>query len=94
MLTHPQAKEIYSDLEDYLLWYHEKEVGGIHLISGMAEGWDEAIAKVGMRNNIPYDVYIPTRNYGSTTGETTVSRMSTVWLCSTRWLSLPVKLTT
>ena len=64
MLTHPQAKEIYSDLEDYLLWYHEKEVGGIHLISGMAEGWDEAIAKVGMRNNIPYDVYIPTRNYG------------------------------
>lgn len=34
------------------------------LISGMAEGWDEAIAKVGQKLSIPYIVVIPTDDYG------------------------------
>ncbi len=63
MVTDPNAKAIYKILEDYVLGIAERH-GGVLLISGMAEGWDEAIAKVGMRNNIPYHVYIPTQNYG------------------------------
>lgn len=65
MVTAPDAREIYGRLEQYLMGWHNLEVGGIHLISGMAEGWDEAIAKVGMRNGVPYDCYVPTRDYGN-----------------------------
>lgn len=31
----------------------------------MAEGWDEAIAKVGMREGIPYLAYVPNPGYGN-----------------------------
>lgn len=64
MLTHPEARDIYGNLEWYLGELHKREVGGIHLITGMAEGWDEAVAKVGYRNSIPYDAYVPTKDYG------------------------------
>lgn len=64
MLTNPDAKGIYHILEQFLLQFHERESGGIWLVSGMAEGWDEAVAKVGLRNNIPYSVVLPTKNYG------------------------------
>jgi hypothetical protein len=66
MLTDPNAVEIYKHLEAHVL--HLKELEQDHtivLISGMAEGWDEAIAKVGERNNIPYHCYIPTKDYGA-----------------------------
>lgn len=63
MLTEPNAKEIYQNLETYILILKEKDPDLI-LISGMAEGWDEAIAKVGLRNEIPYIAAIPHPTYG------------------------------
>lgn len=62
MVNHPHAKEIYSSLRDFIL--HLREVKpNLVLISGMAEGWDEAIAKVGMRENIPYVAAVPNEGY-------------------------------
>lgn len=63
MLTEPNAKEIYQNLETYILILKEKDPDLV-LISGMAEGWDEAIAKVGLRNKIPYIVALPNDGYG------------------------------
>ncbi len=66
MLTEPNVREIYENLKAHIL--HLKELEPDHhilLISGMAEGWDEAIAKVGMREGIEYHVYLPTRDYGN-----------------------------
>lgn len=64
MVTNPKAMDIYKNLEGFILMLKEKDPDLI-LISGMAEGWDEAIAKVGLRNGIPYIVAIPNRTYGS-----------------------------
>jgi len=63
MLTEPNVKEIYSNLEAEILRLADKY--DLHLISGMAEGWDEAIAKVALRNGIPYTVMIPNSGYGN-----------------------------
>jgi hypothetical protein len=63
MILEPNAKEIYALLEYYLLLKAEAHPDLV-LISGMAEGWDEAIAKVGLNNNIPYHVYLPNSGYG------------------------------
>jgi hypothetical protein len=63
MLVAPNAKAIYNNLEEEVLRLTVK-YPNLTLISGMAEGWDEAIAKVAMRNNIPYSVMIPTKDYG------------------------------
>lgn len=63
MLTHAGVKSIYLNLEAEVLRL-AAEYSDLTLISGMAEGWDEAIAKVAMRNNIPYIVMIPNRGYG------------------------------
>lgn len=65
LIVDPNAKEVYDNTEEYLVWRHEQEVGGIHLICGLAEGFDEVIGLVGLRNNIPYDCYIPTKDYGN-----------------------------
>jgi len=64
MIVDPNAKTIYSNAENHVLSIREADKDML-LISGMAEGWDEAIAKIGLRNNIPYDVYIPTKDYGN-----------------------------
>lgn len=64
MVLAADAKAIYDNLEQEVLKLQVK-YPTLHLISGMAEGWDEAIAKVGMRNNIPYTVMIPNLGYGS-----------------------------
>lgn len=63
MVTRKDCREIYARLEEKILFMNESD--DLHLISGMAEGWDEAIAKVGMRNGIPYSVYIPSPTYGT-----------------------------
>jgi len=63
MLTEPNVKEIYSNLEAEVLRLADKY--DLHLISGMAEGWDEAIAKAAFRNGIPYTVMIPNSGYGN-----------------------------
>lgn len=64
MLMATDVKEIYRNLEEEVLRLKSK-YSNLTLISGMAEGWDEAIAKAAMRNNIPYIVMIPNRNYGN-----------------------------
>jgi hypothetical protein len=63
MVVREDRAEIYALLE-YKISLLLEEYPDLHLISGMAEGWDEAIAKVGMRRNIPYSCYIPHRTYG------------------------------
>lgn len=63
MVLAADAKAIYDNLEQEVLRLQVK-YPTLHLISGMAEGWDEAIAKVAMRNSIPYTVMIPNLGYG------------------------------
>lgn len=66
MVTDPNAKTIYENLKAHIL--HLKDLEPDHhiiLITGMAEGWDEAFAKIGMREGIEYHVYLPTRDYGN-----------------------------
>ena len=63
MVKRQDRREIYEALESYVLFLKQSDPDLV-LISGMAEGWDEAIAKVGMRNGIPYHVYIPSPSYG------------------------------
>lgn len=63
MVTHKDRVEIYHNLEAEVLRLAAK-YPNLHLISGMAEGWDEAIAKAAFRNNIPYSVYLPNSGYG------------------------------
>ncbi|MGW8177720.1 MAG: hypothetical protein ACWGQW_02830 [bacterium] len=57
-------KEVYDITERFILVLRE-EYGEILIISGLAEGWDEMIAKIAQRNNIPYDAYIPNPGYGA-----------------------------
>lgn len=63
MVTDPNAKNIYNTLERYITILHEEDPDLV-LITGMAEGWDEAIAKVAFRNHIPYICAIPNKGYG------------------------------
>lgn len=63
MVTNPNRKTIYEALRRRILMIREAHPDLI-LISGMAEGWDEAIAKIGMREGIPYHAYIPNMGYG------------------------------
>lgn len=63
LVTHKDRVEIYRNLEAEVLRLAAK-YSDLTLISGMAEGWDEAIAKVAMRNDIPYIVMIPNLGYG------------------------------
>lgn len=62
-VTDENPKAIYDHLEARVLQLHE-QFPNLVLISGMAEGWDEMIASVGYRNEIPYDVYLPHPTYG------------------------------
>jgi hypothetical protein len=63
MITALDRQAIYDNLEARILQLAHK-YPDLQLISGMAEGWDEAIAKVGMRNHIPYAVILPNKGYG------------------------------
>lgn len=63
MVTHKDRVAIYNNLEAEVLKLQQKHPN-LQLISGMAEGWDEAVAKVALRNNIPYSVYLPNNGYG------------------------------
>lgn len=63
MVVANNAKAIYDNLEAEVLRLRAK-YPDLHVISGMAEGWDEAIAKAAMRNSIPYTVMIPNKGYG------------------------------
>ena len=64
MILQPDAREIYDALEVEIFKLRE-EFPGLVLITGMAEGWDEAFAKIGLRNGIPYEAYIPNKGFGA-----------------------------
>jgi hypothetical protein len=63
MVTHKDRVAIYNNLEQEIFRLADQH-GDIVLISGMAEGWDEAITKIGMRNEIPYICCLPNKGYG------------------------------
>lgn len=64
MVTAENASEIYKVLREKIFEIREAHPDLV-LISGMAEGWDEAIAKIGLRDEIPYHAYLPNPTYGS-----------------------------
>lgn len=65
MRTHPDAQKIFSDLKDYIVYLRDEVVDDdIVLISGMAEGWDEAIAKAAIALSIPFIAMVPNYTYG------------------------------
>lgn len=63
MVLMRDPKPLYTQLEGFIV--QKATQTPIKLISGMAQGWDEAIAKVGLRKNIPYIVCLPTHDYGN-----------------------------
>lgn len=65
LVVEPKAKRVYAMgvTENRILQIRE-ERGEILVISGMAEGWDEMLAKIAIRNNIPFDAYVPHPTYG------------------------------
>jgi len=64
MVVAANRHQIYDDLRNFVLKLRTAD-SDLVLISGMAEGWDEAIAKVGMREGIPYLAYVPNPGYGN-----------------------------
>ncbi len=64
--TDPQAQKIYSELREFLRdvkkWCEDKGFT-LHIISGMAEGWDEALAKAAIAESIPFTAAIPNHGY-------------------------------
>lgn len=63
MRTAPDAQNIFHILQTHILTIFEAHPSLV-LISGMAEGWDEAIAKVAIFNKIPFIAAIPNAGYG------------------------------
>lgn len=64
MITDPNGPAHYEIIKNIILILREKIGDDFRLISGMAEGFDEAIAKVGMREGIPYIAAVPHPTYG------------------------------
>lgn len=64
LIINPGAAGVYAIAEGFILEMWEYLEGDMHLITGMAEGWDELIAKVGLNNKIPYHAYVPNKGYG------------------------------
>jgi hypothetical protein len=64
MVVAADRLSVYDDLRNHILRLRNQHPDLV-LISGMAEGWDEAIAKVGMRENIPFHAYVPNPEYGA-----------------------------
>lgn len=63
MRTDPNAQSIYRILVRHILYIFEQKPELV-LISGLAEGWDEAIAKAAIQNDIPFIAAIPNTGYG------------------------------
>jgi predicted Rossmann-fold nucleotide-binding protein len=61
MVQSPDRLLIYKNLEQEVLRLAKSF--DLHLISGGAEGWDEAIAKVALRNELPYTLMLPHKGY-------------------------------
>ena len=65
LVTEPDhiRKMVYETTQRFILQLRE-EHPDIIIISGMAEGWDEMLAVIAVRNNIPFHAYIPHPTYG------------------------------
>lgn len=63
MRTEPNAQSIFDTLLHHVSQLFD-EHPDLVLISGMAEGWDEAIAKAALKLKIPWIAAIPTVTYG------------------------------
>jgi len=62
LLDREERDRIYEDLRQYLLMRH-KENKRLLIISGGAEGWDEALATIAMREGIDYFLALPNEVY-------------------------------
>lgn len=62
-VTHPHRLEMYNHLVDHMKALYQQH-DDVVFVSGMAEGWDEAIAKAALRNNMPYIAVVPFPSYG------------------------------
>ena len=56
-------KDVYGIVETRILEIAAGEDGGIVLFSGLAEGFDEMIAKIGIRNGIDVVGFLPNLGY-------------------------------
>lgn len=64
MRTDPNAQTIYKHLLTKVELLAEQHPN-LWMISGMAEGWDEAIAKAAIALGIPFTAAIPNDTYGA-----------------------------
>lgn len=64
MVVDPNRVKMYEKLRTMVLAMRDIDPELV-LISGLAEGFDEAIAKIGMREGIPYIAAIPNPTYGN-----------------------------
>lgn len=90
LVVNPRRLEVFERLESHVIELcTELEVLGFEprIVSGMAEGFDEALAVVAINHNIPLDIYLPNEGYGayywgrkSLTGENRMDRFDR--LCS------------
>lgn len=67
LIVHEDKLNIHNTLQAFILLLRDDLAGlgdELILITGMAEGWDESLAIIGMENNISYIAVIPTKNYG------------------------------
>jgi len=63
-----EPKEIRMEMKAKLILEIEKlktRYPGLVLISGMAEGWDELIARVAVEVGVPFVAMVPNKDYGS-----------------------------
>jgi hypothetical protein len=76
-LPGPKKTEVRSILNDVLEDLRSEHEDKLLLMSGMAEGWDEEIARTAIKLSIPFAAIIPNKGYGKYYwGEHSLSQMS------------------
>lgn len=58
------AGQLDKKLDQYIRFQLGVHGSELRLMSGMAEGWDEAIARIAIANNIAFITVIPNKGYG------------------------------
>ena len=61
-LDNEKQIQLIKDLKSELLEY-KKQYNDLSVIVGMAEGWDEEVAKAAIALNIPFHAYVPNSTY-------------------------------
>ncbi len=65
LVTDLDRDKTIEDLNKYIGVLKEFYTDKITLISGMAEGWDEEIARAAISNDIPFIAVVPNYGYGA-----------------------------